>query len=425
VDKYLRAYAEPEAALCAEFEALRGTGLDAVLAVPIYAERDADVAALLDSVEAACGASHRLLVILVINSRSDSPPEIETRNAALLDFLTARHGPLQGQPPLWLSKECSFGRLLLVVRTAATRPLPADQGVGLARKVGADAALALIRCGSVRRPFIHFTDADAVLPTDYFERIAKSAEGPDIPAAWTYPFVHVSSDPAEAERAMAYECRIRSYVHGLSRAGSPYAFHSVGSTMAIAADAYAAVRGVPKRTAAEDFYLLNKVAKVGCVARLTGAPIVLQGRVSTRVPFGTGMSLQALAKTGLAAARVYDPGAFALLGQVIEAMERLAQRRGRTLSQALGDDNASLRLLDSLAITEAIDRAAARAGSTADRLHHMHIAFDGFRSLKLVNALRARGYPDITLAELARRLDLGAGGGDPSTLSRALAADGG
>ena len=43
------------------------------------------------------------------------------------------------------------------------------------------------------------------------------------------------------------------YVAGLAMAGSGYAHHSLGSTIAVHAKSYAAVRGYPKRSAGEDF----------------------------------------------------------------------------------------------------------------------------------------------------------------------------
>ena len=60
------------------------------------------------------------------------------------------------------------------------------------------------------------------------------------------------------------------YVAGLAMAGSRYAHHSLGSTIAVHAKTYAAVRGYPKRSAGEDFYLLNKICKLAPVERLAG-----------------------------------------------------------------------------------------------------------------------------------------------------------
>ena len=64
----------------------------------------------------------------------------------------------------------------------------------------------------------------------------------------------------------------RYFQRGLAWARSPYAFHTVGSTMVVHALCYAQVRGVPRRRAGEDFYLLGKLSKLRPLVRLTRRP---------------------------------------------------------------------------------------------------------------------------------------------------------
>src|SRR5262249_38957583 len=145
--------------------------------------------------------------------------------------------------------------------------LPEGQGVGLARKIGFDLAARLFAAGRLRSPFIHSTDADVRLPEDYFERAEEGA----IAAALVYPFSHrPEEDPVLARAVFLYEISLRYYVLGLAFAGSPHAYHTIGSAFAARASAYVSVRGFPKRDAAEDFYLLSKIAKVGPVFSLGG-----------------------------------------------------------------------------------------------------------------------------------------------------------
>ena len=102
-------------------------------------------------------------------------------------------------------------------------------------------------------------------------------------------------------------------------ARSPYAFHTIGSTMAVNAFHYAKVRGFPRRQAGEDFYLLNKLAKVGAIRQLSEETecesIDIAARLSDRVPFGTGaatgkiMELEDPAREYL----FYHPAVFGLL----------------------------------------------------------------------------------------------------------------
>src|SRR5690606_17786041 len=88
-----------------------------------------------------------------------------------------------------------------------------------------------------------------------------------------------------------YEISLRSYEYGLAYAGSPYAFQTLGSTLALNPAAYAKVRGFPKRLAGEDFYILNKLIKIGPIYLRNDRCLQIKDRPSQRVPFGTGTSV--------------------------------------------------------------------------------------------------------------------------------------
>ena len=97
---------------------------------------------------------------------------------------------------------------------------------------------------------------------------------------------------------MQLEAGFRYYALGLAHAGSPYCYTALGSSLAVDALAYAQVRGVPKRQAGEDFYLLAKLSQVGPLRRVAGHSVQIMSRRSTRVPFGTGRSLLELERIG-------------------------------------------------------------------------------------------------------------------------------
>ena len=149
-----------------------------------------------------------------------------------------------------LLQHLSAPNLLTVDRV--NQPIPKNQGVGLARKIGADVALGYIRDGTIDEPCVYSVDADIQLPNGYIPSIPRT-EG-----VYLYSYRHVSTDPEVQRRAELYELHMRHYVAGLRLAGSPYAFHTLGSTISVSATAYAQVRGFPRRDAAEDFYFLNK-----------------------------------------------------------------------------------------------------------------------------------------------------------------------
>ena len=204
-------------------------------------------------------------------------------------------------------------------------PTPAALGVGLARKTGCDLALQWMAAGGISGQWLCSTDADATLPADYFEQLDSAA--PDAVAA-VFPFRHVPGGDEACDTATAlYELRLHHYVLGLEYAGSPYAFHTLGSCLAIRASAYAQVRGFPKRAGAEDFYLLNKAGQTR--ARLPGCPahcIELQSRRSSRVPFGTGPAVAAILSAAQPheAAIFYHPQCFEALRALLASLPELA-----------------------------------------------------------------------------------------------------
>jgi hypothetical protein len=399
--QYLDRYAEPEASVVGTVR----RRFAHVLTIPAYGEG----ASLFDTLASVpSGSSGDVLTILVINGRIDSPPSTREANLAVLERLALEFGSGERiATGVHLTKH-PRGALLLIDRATPGRELPVRQGVGLARKIGADVALSLWAAGSVDSPWIHCTDADAMLPVDYF----TSTEGVGDAAALTYPFRHVE-DTDEKRRldALEYEISLRYYVAGLKFAESPYAFHTIGSALAIHAVAYSQVRGFPKRLAAEDFYLLNKLAKVGRVKPLGGEPIRLSARISSRVPFGTGRAL------GLAQQRdrsrepllLYHPDVFIYLGVWKRTLDALANSGAASELGALLEKHAATRSgLDTdllrAALTEtgawkAAETGAARRRTPEVLTRHLHDGFDGARTLKLIHALRAKALSSIPLSD--------------------------
>ncbi|MFY9550917.1 MAG: hypothetical protein WAU32_07190 [Thermoanaerobaculia bacterium] len=431
LSQYLGRHAEPEASLADVIDGAFGH----VLVVPAYGERES-LFETLGSVPR--GPRGETLIVVVLNAREDSPQAIHEANAAARERLKAEAKAARELPGDHPAVDLAYpnGRALLVDRSQPGRFLPEGQGVGLARKIGNDVALRLSAAGRLAAGWIHNTDADAVLPNDYFDQ-AEPLGGDDLAAA-IYFFEHrFAEDEALALAARLYEMSLRYYVLGLAWAGSPYAYEAMGSCIAVRPAAYAAVRGFPPKNAAEDFYILNKLAKVGAIARLGGTPVSLDGRISERVPFGTGKALSRLTSKAkaLAGFRLYHPAVFAHLAAWLRALSAIAASGG-TLDAALSElpsGNPFFRtelLLESLermkafaAVRQAIERSK---GDPRTMLRHFHTWFDAFRTLKLVHALRDGGLPSIGWREaLAEAPFTGVSSWtveDPEPLRRTLAA---
>ncbi|WP_428264485.1 hypothetical protein [Haliangium sp.] len=429
ITQYLKRYAAPEAAL-----AVAGGRYEHVCVIPALDES----ATLLTGLEPA-RCHGRWLCVLVVNATADATPAVRARNAALVrDLAAACRGPvvpLADAPPMWRGDRGGYD-LLVVDRSSDSHALPAGQGVGLARRIGADIALAHRAAGIVRSRWIHLTDADVELPGDYF---TAAAAAPAKACALLYPFWHRDGDDAAIDAATGlYELYLRYHRLGLAWAGSPYAWHTVGSTLAVDAEAYAAVRGVPRRQAGEDFYLIDKLVKLGPIAEPASGPVLITARRSQRAPFGTGAATATIAAE-LARGQVYEiyhPRVYALLGAWLRALERFADAPAEAAEAALDaavhangtgasrcspDEHTLLaRAVDAIGARAALADTHARARSPAARRRRVEHWFDAFRTLKLIHALRdlglaSRPWPEaLTRAPFLTDIDLT--GADPATL---------
>jgi hypothetical protein len=403
LSKYLARHAEPEAAVGARIAGEFGHAI----AIPAYAEGD-NLFRLIGSIRQ--GPLGRVLVVLVVNARADSGPAAHEANAAARDRLERELGratALSDDPPI-RALDLPGGALVLVDRSSPGSYIPEGQGVGLARKIGSDVAAAARAAGKLKSPWIHTTDADVVLPADYFDRLtAAEADGT---GAAIYPFEHVfEADPMLATAGRLYEASLRYYVLGLAWAGSPYAYQSMGSCIAVPVASYAQVRGFPRRNALEDFYALNKLAKVGAIRRLSGAPLLLEGRISERVPISTGKALADIVarRQGLSNFRLYHPAAFGHLAAWLRVLAVVARSRG-DLARALAELPSSSPFFQTELLTQSLEdmgafaavrEAVGKSGDEPTLLRHLHTWFDAFRTLKLIHALRDGGLPSLPYLE--------------------------
>lgn len=397
--QYRRRHAEPEADLAA----LCRDTYDFVLVVPLYGEAPD----FMDGYRAAVTATGSVLVVVVVNGRVGAPEGVDTANAACMQALTTRFSLTALGAGGWIGRDADNPNfaVLVVDRFTAGRRLPTRQGVGLARKIGADLALSLIVSKRVRHPFIAMTDADAQLPADYFARLAGVGPGY---AAVLLPFWHEPSGEPRIDRATAlYEIRLRYFQRGLRWAHSPYAFHTVGSTMVVDAASYALVRGVPRRRAGEDFYLLDKLSKLGPIVSLPGEPIRLRSRLSERVPFGTGSESAKLARgTEL---RLYHPACFVAVRQIVAELQSLAEA-----TESGGDPTVAADVvhrmpplvrsfLEAQGAPQAWHGIATQAPDPVTRLRRLHGWFDGFRTLKLIHHVRDHTSPSLPWSDAVQR----------------------
>jgi hypothetical protein len=261
--------------------------------------------------------------------------------------------------------------------------------------------------GAISGRWICSTDADATLPPGYFQQLENVPAGA---AGATFPFWHAPGDDESCNLATAlYELRLHHYVRGLEYAGSPYAFHTLGSCLAVSFEGYAQVRGFPQRSAGEDFYLLNKIAKTGPVIRLAGDCIELASRHSQRAPFGTGAAVAKIitAANPEALPLFYHPACFAALRAALAAAAQLARQTRADVPALLAAQEidpllqqACSNTLDAMGLAAALDHCRRQGRSPEQFLRQFNQWFDGLRSLRFIHGIRDGGWPNCSLAEL-------------------------
>jgi len=169
-------------------------------------------------------------------------------------------------------------------------------GVGLSRKIGMDEAA--FRLHQINRPqgIIACFDADSLCQKNYFVALEKHfVENPKNSACSIY-FEHEINGKEYAESVykaiILYELHLRYYVHALRFANFPYAYQTIGSSMAVRAKDYRKQGGMNRRKAGEDFYFLHKFIPLGTFTELKKTVMLPSPRPSHRVPFGTGKAVQ-------------------------------------------------------------------------------------------------------------------------------------
>jgi hypothetical protein len=197
-------------------------------------------------------------IIVVVNSSADAPQDVKARNRVSAE------------------RARKFGYVI----HCPDLP-PKHAGVGLARKIGMDEALRRLPATGI---IVNY-DADCRCDPNYLRAIEEHFErNPQTPGCSIY-FEH---PPGPAD---LYELHLRYYVQALRYAGHPYAFHTIGSSMAVRAPVYMEQGGMNKRKAGEDFYFLQKVIALGNYTNLLTTRVIPSPRESQRVPFGTGKAV--------------------------------------------------------------------------------------------------------------------------------------
>jgi hypothetical protein len=324
----------------------------------------------------------QFFVLVVVNHREDARAADKADNLLTLKLLST------GNPQL------SQLNLAWIDAASPGFELPAKGGgVGLARKIGLDRSL--LRLDSRKNdPLLVCLDADTLVRPDYLPALMRHFDQSTRGAA-VIPFQHQQGLSPQADAAVIrYELFLRSYIFGLNQAGSPYAFHSVGSAMACRISAYVKIGGMNNRSAGEDFYFLQQLARTVGVDQVSGTVVYPSQRASHRVPFGTGRSISRLLDGGDAELLFYQSPCFRILGEWLTLVSDSLDSDSADVMKRAGE--ISKELTEYLYLNSFSDIwPKLRKNNPGSRALQSAFDgwFDGLKTLKLIHHLSAVSYP--------------------------------
>ena len=190
-------------------------------------------------------------VIVALNSAEDSNDELIRQNQQSEKEITKLAG--KGNQKL---------RILHFNQTAIRSK---DAGAGYARKLAMDHAFSRFNHINKKDGVIISLDADTICESEYLRAVESHFRDKPATNACSVYFEHPLNGCEFSSRIYSgitqYELHLRYYVEGLRYAGHPHAYHTVGSAFAIRAGTYESEGGMNKRSAGEDFYFLQQLAK--------------------------------------------------------------------------------------------------------------------------------------------------------------------
>ncbi len=353
-----------------------------ILVIPCHQEPD--LMATLQSLAKADGPRFPVEILMVVNASEASEEGIHQQNQKSLQEAKA-----------WVVSEAPTHLKLHLIDTPN---LPRKHaGVGLARKIGMDEALS--RFAQIDyNGLIVCLDADCQVAPSYLQGMEKAFLAKNFKSASIY-FEHIFPEEITLKAGIIhYELFLRYYVEALRYANYPYAFHTVGSSMAVRADVYALSGGMNRRKAGEDFYFMHKVAPLGDHINLNTTTVYPSARVSERVPFGTGRAQHQWQQHQQLL--TYHPEIFEVVKDFLAKTDEWYQsfdslaRLSSEVFAFLEENDFQKKILE------------IRKKSTSLEVFRQHYFawLDGLKILKLVHHLRDEIYGELLIEEAATEL---------------------
>ncbi|BDD08822.1 hypothetical protein FUAX_12540 [Fulvitalea axinellae] len=378
---YLERYAWPEF-LSEDMPIDSDTELSVV--IPCHNEPDliSSLRSLANCDDPGCGTE----VIVIINQGTGCAPEIDRQNEKT--YQEALH---------WAEKTALPFRLIV----KWVKDLPKKHaGVGLARKIGMDEAVRRFESIGKDGVIICF-DADSLCEKNYLTEIRSFfKQHPHMPGCSIH-FEHPLEGPLAPEiydGIATYELHLRYYVDALRWAGHPFAYQTIGSSMASRSSVYQKQGGMNRRKAGEDFYFLQKIIELGNFEDLTTTKVIPSPRASDRVPFGTGRAISEWLEEKKEIDLTYHPDAFVDLKELFASPKKLyVSKDAKNVYEGLPESIRRFISLQEFNVKiESLLAESRKEETFRKKFFHW---FNAFTTLKFVHFYRDEVKPNVNVKE--------------------------
>lgn len=322
-------------------------------------------------------------ILIVVNNSETAAEEIVNNNKKTISEIEEfkSKNELQFVPKIHIIKELALPKK--------------HAGVGLARKIGMDEAVR-------RNPngIIVCLDADSLVEKKYLIEIENHFYNNPTTPGCSIHFEHPTTGEYEKELydgIIDYELHLRYFINAQKWAGHPHAYQTIGSSMAVRADIYEKVMGMPKKQAGEDFYFLQKVIQQGKFTKLNSTKVIPSPRVSDRVPFGTGKAIGEYLKSDKHTL-TYNFKTFIDLKSIISQIENIYNLQFDSIPSS------SIAFWRSTNGIEEIEKIKDRSNDLAIFKKHFFNWFNAFQVMKYVHYCRDNFYDNEELQGSCEKL---------------------
>lgn len=354
---------------------LPNNNLGLIVVIPSYNEPNLEqsLQSLLNCTLPNCGVE----VITVINYPSGSSDDIVVNANICIDKV------------LQANSKADQSRMQFHYILAAELPKK-QAGVGYARKIGMDEAA--WRFYSINNPkgVIDCYDADSNCMSNYLVELVNLWEKyPKTHACsirYEHPINGVEFDSTLYQGITLYELHLRYYNQASRYIKFPFAYHTIGSSMACCAESYIKFGGMNRHQAGEDFYFLQKIIPHGHFMELNSTCVYPSPRPSHRVPFGTGRAMSKYLQSPEESILTYDFNSWLTLVPLFKNVDFLFESENKSIDDWAAKLNPALyQYLTNVNYTKKISEIKANTSNLESFRKRFYFWFDAFALLKYLN----------------------------------------